>query len=402
MVGGKKWLAVYKDPVIKKALEKNLTSKEVNGIIYRRIKDLFLENPGNFFKATVKGYQYYFKKIPDTFGKAREKPAYFALFLLILGFPDYRLHLHSLVQNLKRRPAACTAIVFGIVLFSLKFSWFWTVFLLAGILHSVFNPKNRFNAFILLYITGILLSIPFVGADGGMRVKIGSDIALFLVAATGLARVMEKKWSVSPDTGAALDNPAIHRLPTHRLLSVLLGTVILFLGMPYLINHINGRPHSAKTALRNINAEDIAVRLNLPELPIGPDRIHALWHDWPKRTLEEKNGRTAYYPIRYNGRDTVFLDIHEGIARMNPFIAVRHWPLAPLNIKRTVMILETWYTLFPNVTPKDLEHYENQEIIVVGIMISRPRQFRYATPFVLYVTHVISIQESGGLEIKGL
>ena len=402
VVGGKGWMAVDKDPVIKKALEKNLTAKAVNGIIYQRIKELFLENPGNLLKATIKGYRYYFKKIPDEIGTGPKKPLFFVLFLLILGFPDISLRPHLFLQNLKRRPAACTIIVFGVVLFFLKFSWFWAAFLLAGILHSIFNPKNRFNAFILLYLIGILLSIPLVGMDGGMRVKIGSNIVLFLVAATGMSRMIEKNRSASPDAKAASDYPVAYRLRTYHFLSILLGTAILFFGMPYFINHVNDRPASSEAALRNINAEDISARLNLSEIPIGPDRLNVLWHEWPKLTLEQKNGRMAYYPIRYTAQDTVFFDINEGIDRMYPAIAERHWPLIPLSMKRTVMILERWYTLFTDIAPKDLKRYENREIIVVGKLISKPRRFLYATPFVLYVSHIISIGESGRLEVKVL
>ena len=108
----------------------------------------------------------------------------------------------------------------------------------------------------------------------------------------------------------------------------------------------------------------------------------------------------AYYPIRYTAQDTVFFNINEGIDRMYPAIAERHWPLIPLSMKRTVMILERWYALFPDIAPKDLKRYENRKIIVVGKLISKPRRFLYATPFVLYVSHIISIGESGSLEVK--
>ncbi|RJQ57215.1 MAG: hypothetical protein C4530_13140 [Desulfobacteraceae bacterium] len=402
VVGGKGWTAVYGDPIIKKALEQNLTSKEVNGIIYRRIKALFLENPGQLLKATIKGYRYYFEKIPDEFGKAGSRPVFFALFFFMQIFLDKHLHLHSLIRKFKRRPAACAVSVIGVAVFFLNFSWLWTVLLVVGIIPPILNPKNRFYAFILLYLTGIMLSIPLVGTDGGMRVKIGSDILLFLIASTGLSWVIEKKESAAPDAKAASDYPITYGLNAYQVFSILLGAATLFWGIPYIVNHVSTRSYPLDAELRHYKPEDLAARLNLAEIPISPGHLNALWHEWPELTLEKENGKMAYYSIRYTIHDAVFLNSHEGIECMIPAIAARHWPLMPLRMKRTVMVLETWYTLFPNVTPKDLTRFENREIIVVGMLISKPRRFLYATPFVLYVSHIVSIDDTGALEVMAM
>jgi len=400
VVGGKGWPSVHKDPIIKAALQKNASAKAVNRIIYQRIKTLVLENPYNFLKACVNGYRYYFRKIPDEFGNDRKIPIYFLLFFLLLSILDGMRKPHLIFQNLYRSPLILTITVLGILLFYFKYAWFWMLFALLGMFIALYHPRDRTNAFLLLFFAGIMLSIPLVGKDGLQRVKIGSDVLLYMMAALGMHKILLKTSLVASFRRIASENSARNGWMFHPM-GMVLGAIILFLFIPFMTQLVHG-PAADISKLQSLRAEDVAKRLDLEEIPLDPKELDTIWHQWPASSFEKLNGRTAYFTIRYSHRDTVFLDTHEGIEDMNPVRAQRHWPLSPIYMKRAVTILETWYTLFPNFSPKDLEPYDDRKIIVVGKLITRPRRFMNATPFVLFVSHIISTGESGNLEIKAI
>ena len=400
VVGGGGWTAVYKDPIIEKALKENRTANEVNKIIYQRIKELLRENPGNFLKAIISSYKYYFMKIPDEFGSAKRNPIYLILFFLLLVVLDKSSDPTRYFNSLKNRPLALSVLILALILFYFKYIWFWTILSLVGVIHLVFSQKERFNVFLLLYIVGIMLSLPLVGKDGGLRVKIGSDIMLYLVAALGLYRVLKDARFISQYSSTATDIP-IYKIRMYHFMGIVLGTMTLLLAIPYIIN-ISHRHQAENTMLENLDAQDIVTRLNLDKAPLDPDKLNAHWHAWPEASFEDYGGRLAFYPIRYTYQDTVFFDINDGISRMNPISAARHWPLFPMDMKRTVMILETWYTLFPNISPESLNRFENKRIYVIGNLLVMPRPFRHATPFVLIVSHIASTDDSGKLLVMKL
>ena len=400
VAGGRGWTAVYKDPIIKKALEENRTANEVNKIIYQRIKELLRENPGNFLKAIISSYKYYFMKIPDEFGSAKRNPIYFTLFFLLLALLDKRSDPNRFFHALKNRPMGLLILILVLILFYLKYNWFWTLLSLVGIFHLVFSRRDKFNTVLLLFLAGILLSLPLVGKDGGLRVRIGSDIMLYLVAALGLCRLLRDTRFISPHSSTASDVP-IYNIRTYHFMGIVLGTMTLLLAVPYFITISHRRP-AEHTVLENLGAKDIATRLDLDQAPLDPEKLRARWHTWPEASFEDYDGRLAFYPIRYTHQDAVFFDINDGLSRMHPFSAAKHWPLFPMNIRRTVMILETWYTLFPNISPDILSRFENKRILVIGNLLVNPRPFRHATPFVLIVSHIASTDESGKLMVTKL
>lgn len=400
VVGGRGWTAVYEDPIIKEALKENRTADEVNKIIYQRIKELLMENPGNFLKAIISSYKYYIMKIPDEFGNAKRNPIYLILFFLLLLVLDKSSDPNRCFNSLKNRPMALSVLILALILFYFKYIWFWTVLSLVGVIQLVFSHKERFNVFLLLYIAGIMLSLPLVGTDGGFRVKIGSDIMLYLLAALGLCRLLADARFISSHSSTAADIP-IYNIRLYHFMGIVLGTMTLLLAVPYIIN-ISHRHQAENTMLENLEAQDIATRLNLDQIPLDTEKLSARWHAWPEASFEEYDGRSAFYPIRYTYQDAVFLDIDDGISRMSPSSAAMHWPLSPMNIRRTVMILETWYTLFPNISPDILNRFENKRILVVGNLLVKPRPFRHATPFVLIVSHIASTDESGKLMVTKL
>ncbi len=400
VAGGKGWPSVHNDPIIKAALKKDISAKENKRIIFQRIKALFLENPKNFLKACISGYRYYFSKIPDEFEINRKNSIYFAIFFLLLSFLDGIWKPRLIFQKLSQSPLILVITICGILLFYFKYAWFWMLFALLGMFFALYHPRDRTNAFMLLFFAGIMLSIPLVGKDGLQRVKIGSDIFLYMMAALGMHKIFLKTTLMESFKGIAPEKPFRKMWLLHPM-GIVLGAIILFLFMPFMIQLIRG-PAVDTSKLQSLSAEDVAKRLNLKKIPLEPKQLDTTWHQWPASSFEKLNGRTAYFTIRYSHRDTVFLDTHQGIGNMNPVSAQRHWPLNPIYMKRAVTILETWYTLFPNFSPKDLEPYEDRKIIVVGKLITRPRRFMHATPFVLFVSHIISTGESGDIEIKAI
>ena len=117
VAGGKGWASVYKDPVIKKALEERQAAEEVNRIMYQRIKTLLFKNPYNFLNASVKGYRYYFVNIPIEFGNNWKTPIFFLLFFLTLYFLQGIRKQSLLFRNLYRSPWISVLTISGILLF---------------------------------------------------------------------------------------------------------------------------------------------------------------------------------------------------------------------------------------------------------------------------------------------
>ncbi len=400
VVGGKGWTAVYNDPLIKKALAENRSAIEVNAIIYERIKQLLLENPGNFLKGIGNSYKHYFSKIPDQFGDANTTPIYFSLFFLLLCWLDcsaYRLQRNILLKN---RFLAGSVLILSLVLFFMEYRWFWTIVSLMGILQLIVSHRNGFSAFLLLFLAGILLSLPLVGNDGGLRVRIGSDIAFFSVAAIGFSKLLTAIPSLTPGFRTP-EPPSKSEIRSVHCTWIIFPTIALFLAIPFSIRLLY-RHHAEFPTAAIQDAEEIAARLELEETPLTPEHLNALWYAWPGKSFEEVDGRLAFFPIRYTAQDAVSFDIREGISRMNPIIGARHWPLYPMDMKRTVMILENWYTLFPNVSLEALSRFQNKRMVVVGNLLVNRRPFMHATPFVLIASHILSTDHSGSLQVTKL
>ena len=393
VVGGKGWTSVYKDPVIKKALQDKKSSQEVNRIIYQRIKTLFWENPLNWGNATIKGYRHYIATIPEEFGSARSNPFYFGIFFIILAFLEPGFNLPMVFQTLKHRKTMTVFLILGIILFYIRYKWFWVLLVSVGLIPVVSDPKNRLHAFILFYFAGIILSIPLVGRDGGMRVMIGNDILLFLTAAVGISWLW-RNIGVQPAGSGKAPAPSLSPAKRPLHLWMVVGTVILFLVIPFII-HMGHRPHLKPTKIEDISTDNIVEALRLSEPLLNPEQLNSIWHHWPDPSFETVDGRLAHFTIRYTGQNAVYFDNNQGVTGMDAVNSARHWPLLPLNIRRTLVILERWYTLFPNLPPENLSQFENKTIVVVGRLRTRSRPFRYATPFVLFVSHIISTDDSG-------
>ena len=266
---------------------------------------------------------------------------------------------------------------------------------MAGIFFALIHPRSKTNAFMVLFFAGIMLSIPLVGTDGYQRVKIGSDIFLYMMAAVGMHNVLLKTSLTKPLGSIDVEKPGRTAWMLHPI-SMILSAMFILLCIPFVIQFACG-PAGDTSKLQRIESEDLAKRLNLDEIPLGPKELDSIWHQWPDATFEQWDRRMAYFIIRYSGRDAVYFDIDDGIPIMDRIRAARHWPLFPMNINRTVMILEARYTLFPNVPPGYLNRFENKKILVMGNLMTKRRPFRHATPFVLIASLIISMDESGNL-----
>jgi len=399
VAGGKGWISVYNDPIIKTALEKDLPSIELKKVFYKRIKDLFLENPRNLLKACISGYRFYFRqlpysfdnKAPYTFDSNVNKPLFFSLFFIILVLAnDHKLKLphRRLIQN----PLFIVALLLSLLLFVFQYAWFWTFFSLVGMISILRRPSKK-NLFIVLFFIGILLSIPLVGHDGGTRVKIGNDIMMYFLSSLGLAWTIKLFSKTREEFSSEKTSSVNARL---QLIGVLSITFIVLIGIPYVIKQ-NRQSNPKSSKLQTIQAKDIAGMLNLSEIPMSHEDLEVIWHRWPEPSFEKVNQRLCYYHTRYMKRDTIYLNAFEGITDNDWYISGLQWPLSPIGINRTLLIIERWYTLLPNISPMDLERYENKEIVVVGKLYPKPRPFMYATGFVLIVSHIVSVDDLGNL-----
>ena len=62
-----------------------------------------------------------------------------------------------------------------------------------------------------------------------------------------------------------------------------------------------------------------------------------------------------------------------------------------------MLVREYRYTMFPGVSKEELAFLDERDILVVGKIHARPRRSRYATGFVLIVSHVGFADDSGNL-----
>jgi hypothetical protein len=401
VVGGKGWTAVYDDPNIAKALKENQSSDAVNRIIYRRIREEFFKNPVNFIEAAAKGYVHYFRTIGKEFGLPRTSPIYFAIFFLLIAFLDQPSIVKRSIAVFKSRPLILAGWFLGIGLFLFLYEWFWMLVTVSGVLIGAAHPKQRLHAVILLYLAGVIMTIPLVGRDGGMRVMIGNDILLYLLCGVGACGLTRQSCIFASNQSASHVGYSPDRLRPAHALGIVYGTLILLLVIPLSIRLLR-QPGAEEMLMPRLTTRDVAVLSDIEETPVSSDDLVALWHEWPEKSLEKLDGKPAFTLIRYIPDDTVFLDADKGFTEMRASVSYHHWPLSPMNIPRTVMIRQSWYTIFPYTTPDRLHQFANRKVILVGNLLTRRRPFRYATPLVLIVSHIISLDDSGRLSVLRL
>jgi hypothetical protein len=206
------WLSAYRDPIIHEALKNNASQSAINAVVIKRIKEVFSEHPELFFNGCLKSYEYYFKTIPEGFTDFYDYDVWVSFLgcLLFLLICDYfgRLRIYKKSEGIKIHWSIILAIGICYVLCAVfkYLSFFWILFMISGIIVVVVGRKDPFNQILILYCLGILMSLPWVGFDGGQRIRIGNDIVLYMFSAIGVSKFLE----LFSESSILKDNVRLH------------------------------------------------------------------------------------------------------------------------------------------------------------------------------------------------
>ncbi|MBF0450883.1 MAG: hypothetical protein HQK75_09290 [Candidatus Magnetomorum sp.] len=393
VVGGKGWTAIYDDPIIQDSINSGRSPEEIDRVIFQQCLTLFLDKPMNFFIACLKGYVNYFKTIPNAFSGNMLSPFHWCIiFLFFIFFTGIKKSLLFFYKN----PRLLVFLFMSIISFYFFPIHFLCCGLIAGCLFILVEFPSPLSIFSFLYIFGILFSIPMVGCDGGERVKIGSDIFLYMITAKGITQGFLLFYQPTID-----ENPSAIIWQNHPKLFWLIpvSAAIMLVMIPLVIYSNHFEDEKQRPCDLSI-ARQIQKQMNTPSLAIGPMELDQIWHHYPKPSFENIHNRPGFFIIRYARRNAIFLEKNQGLTRSRyPFL---HWPVSPLAIDRTILVLEKRYSIFPGIHPSQLAAYENQDIIVYGTLHARKRPYMHATGFVLNVSHIGVIDSYQNIQWRSL
>jgi hypothetical protein len=257
-----------------------------------------------------------------------------------------------------------------------------------GFIDAIRYPKSAFSIFVGLYLAGIFLTLPLIGADGGERVKISNDIFVYFVAARGFQLLLDRDSMLpaGPASASATEKIWIYSIPA--------VTIIILIVLPYALKMNAAKPIPTKPKLTQISAEMLAQNLkSMPNL-ISMEKLRYLHSRWPKPSFENVNNHLAYVRIRYTTRDSLHFETNNGIkARGREF-----WPMDEriASFNRTIHT-RSW-TIFPNMTIRDLARFDQRDIVVVGKLITRSRGWKYDTGYALVASHIFFLDNNAKIK----
>ncbi|MFZ1983985.1 MAG: hypothetical protein WAU91_06205, partial [Desulfatitalea sp.] len=378
--GGKGWRSASLDPVIAEAMRQQLPTAELNRIIYRRTFETLRSHPRQFIDAAVETYRNYLRKIPQAF---ESRWGYFLLCFGVLLFLEPMDNRLRLTQAFKRAPWLWAPML----LVPFYFQYFCMFCFIIGVIAVGAAPTQPRHAFLWMYFLGIFLSLPFIGSDGGERVKISSDIAIYLVAGLGFQFLTDRK-------GVLLERaPARTEGPIHALWIGPVAVAVVLIGVPIMLKVIGPNALQTNTRLPELSAQAVAAALHLEELPIGPTELESLGARWPAPSFEQISAQTAFLRFVYHARDAVFLDADQEVSSRG----FEFWPLQRLDPPAARTIHTRTWTLFPEIIKSQLSILDGKEIIAVGTLLKRPRQWKYDTGYALVVRYVAWLDDKGEL-----
>ncbi|MBN2641329.1 MAG: hypothetical protein JXR78_06740 [Victivallales bacterium] len=386
-VAGGSWMAYYYDPVIKQARDDhNLPASELRKIVYRRIWDVFKAKPSGIVKSSWLSLKTYVLHFPNAFGNAPATPywmlAVFAL-LILINEPGKVKNLFIGVGNSKLKLSLTAA---GTLMAIVFYPYFFTLMFLCGMVVMVKQWRSPLSCFAMLYFAGIILSLPLVGDDGHDRIKIGSDIFIFLITAIGTMRLYGLRLSVTESPVSPLSV-----LELKPALTALTVSVVIFFVVPGMIKLCAPAQDPPPVVDNTIMQKIFATPQPLLD-SAGLDRI---WNRFPQASFEDYNGRHAWWITRLNTRDMIYDKAGQGMT-CSPNM-MQFWPFTPLNADHTILARELRLVLFSWIKPEQLSFLDDKEVIVFGQLICRPRPYLYATGFILNATHLGWRDENGHL-----
>ncbi len=381
--GGIGWTSTYRDPEIAEIRQRDHTTKELTDAMFRRSKEKFFEDPKKLVLAIKSAYLSYLRTVPDAYRVDSKLPVFSIAILAMLSAINVSVRVKTLFRS-KLHPARWWLPVAGIATALLYYSLAYTATLMCilGLVYVITRMREKINVFVLLYGTGILLSIPLVGYDGGERVKISNDIFLYLIAALGMAWVFNRFQSPASSTECRQSGVITKFAPW----GIPACAAILLIIVPLSVKALNSN-NSQSIATRDlVGATDVAKQLSLSEIPVDSKELGRLWNIFPKPSYELLNDRFAFYPIEYMTRDTMQFEANDGVT--SAWRRWQLWPLLPSNVPRTVHISNSRFTMFPNTTREKLRRFDYKNIIVVGRLMTGERSRIYSTGYVLVVRYV--------------
>jgi len=389
--GGLSWASYFLDPVIRKAREdKNLKPQELRRVVYDRIWEIFKKNPFGIIKSIWTGERDYVIYFPNAFGFRKWTFLWFAGFMLLFMLIEFRKRVFQWGLELVRDKSRFVFTLAGIAAGLFFFKFFMTAMFLVGTYCLIREYKSRLSWFCLLYFAGIILSLPLVGNDGIDRIKIGSDILLFFIAAAGIVRIYGKWFEESREE---LSWRFVEFKPA---LSALSAAIVLFFIVPGIIKAM--APVAKPVVFPNKAQLQKIFSSRKPMLDSYD--LECIWNRFPEPSFELFNGRTAYLTVRYQKRDAIFESAGKGMTHAADIS--QYWPFGSLDVDRTILTLHGRQAILPGIKPEQLRAFEGHEILLLGELITRPRRYFYATAYVLYVTHIGWIDRSGRLAIMVL
>jgi hypothetical protein len=380
VAGGKGWTSAYADPAIQESIRNSLSLGELNRIIYQRAMELFFQNPFQFIIAAVKSYKSYLIHLPHAFSTQYD---FFILFFPLAVMSDPNMRLSDFVSIVKERPLLWTSIPF---LF-LAYRYLFLTFSAIGLMTSIQYRKDPLHIFLLLYLAGILLSLPLIGSDGGTRVAISSDIFVFLLASIGFRRCL----------GLALPSNQVSIEPDPCMKkgwAVMALVFFLFFVIPHAIKA--KAAFREDSALPGLESEQISEIAGTDEPVVGPSTLRSLKNSWfisSQLKLDTLSDSSAYATYKFAIRDSVYFKAEEGI-NPNHF---ELWPMTLTKPKFSRTINTRLWTVFPNIEPYQLERIDNKEIVVIGSLVVNDLRWRYDTPYVIIVKFIGSVDSNGKL-----
>jgi hypothetical protein len=378
VIGGKGWHKAASDPVISKAMQANLSPQEINQVIYRRSLKLFLQRPQRFFHAALITYKDYAKNLKKAFqGKWLFFVAFMVFVLFLIGFAPIR----TLLQHGKENPA-----LWGLfMLMAISFQYFGLFCFLVGTFMICRRIKDIRSGFILLHFLGILLTLPLIGEDGGERVKISSDIAIFLTGAIGFQNI------INLDKSTFHTNPyGLFKLQLNRTLLIApIAMGVFFIGVPLVLKTVGAGVRQPVPALSEMTGQQIASALQLKEIPLDAEELSNLQAQWPAPSFENLDQATAFLQYKYASRDAIYLQADQGISTH----AYYFWPMQKTDPPYARTIHPRTWTIFPNLKKDDLNALNEREILVWGRLITRARKWKYNTGYALIAEQIALLDD---------
>lgn len=391
VAGGKGWESVFDDEIISKywpmVMDKKISMKEYNQIIYKRIAELFLEDPKPFFAGTIEAFSRFFRAIPLVFNFGQDPPFNGKLIkaLMILQLVLY-IFIKTFNTATEKRPGKIwPALMFSLLPFTFMVLWdqhnlVLTCFLAISLIYVIKHRMVAMNFLFLCIFSGSLLSLPFVGAEGGERVKIVNDATILFFFSSGLGCLLDNRFGAKPaSVGTRFDKTVLS-----KPLIAMIAMFCIFIGCPWLMK--GGIEQQKKLDKIPLEVDPVDLYKSFfRDSRFSRERLNQISSQWPSQSFAVGK-QVVYQIIDVHLRNAFFFRAGEGTRsdRKTRF----PWPFYPLNFGRTLLFQNFQFTIFPNTSKTDLAFIEGKEILALGHLISKKKTNSGDVGHAFLVSHI--------------